>query len=69
MPDSVLTILTPMLSELERALTAVLAVGYGQVTLHVEEGAIQRVVFQCSLKRQGLTTTTSCGMVNTDNQN
>lgn len=69
MPDDVLTILTPMLPELERALTAVLAVGYGQVTLHVEEGTIQRVVFQCSLKRRDLTTTASCGMVNADNQN
>ena len=67
-PTDALTILDPVSPELRRALQAVLAVGFGQVTLVVERGEVQRVVFSCSLKKQGLTDTTGCGNITIDNE-
>ena len=68
-PDEIdaMTVLDPILPELRRALAAVLPIGFGQITLHIEHGSIQRVIFSCSLKKQGLTTTNNSGTLDTDN--
>jgi len=66
--DDAMMVLTPILPELRVALAAVLPIGFGQVTLHIEHGSIQRVVFSCSLKKQGLTTTSNGGTLDTDNE-
>ena len=63
-----MTVLKSVMPELRRALAAVLPVGFGQITLHIEHGSIQRVVFSCSLKKQGLTTTSNGGSVEADNE-
>jgi hypothetical protein len=64
-----LALLEPIVSELQRALDAVARVGFGCVTIHIEHGQPQRVVFSCSLKRQGrLTNTTDCGNIASDNE-
>lgn len=66
--DDIVTILTPIMSELQRALSIVLAVGFGQVVLHVEHGVVQRVVFSCSFKRKGLTSASDSGNLELDNK-
>ena len=66
--DSAMRMLTPVLPELRRALEAVYPVGFGQITLHIEHRVIQRVVFSCSLKRNGLTSPTDSGSIEPDNE-
>mgnify|MGYP000735527252 CR=1 FL=1 len=67
--DDTLAVLAPVIPELRRALHAVAQIGFGCVTIHIEHGQPQRVVFSCSLKRQeGLTNTTDCGNITVDNE-
>jgi hypothetical protein len=68
MPDpiDVLTILDPITPELRRALQAVLAVGFGQVTLHVRNNQVKLVSWTCSSKPTPLTDTTGCGNIIAD---